>query len=137
MPDDSSFKSPNRVLIHELIHEALSGKLKAIAGYDEIIWKIRAGYLAILYGALAILLGTEGISKWESIAEDPARMRALLLLIVGFSASVFLVDLGYVRKKLKVVVAYDLLINFVISNSGNLDRSERNRYISAHRCRLG
>lgn len=126
MPNESTSKLPDRVLMNKLIHEELSGKLKAIAGYDEIIWKIRAGYLAILYGSLAILLGTEGITNWSSLAEDQARIRALLLLIIGFSTSAFLVDLGYLRKKVKVVVAYDLLIDYVISNSGNLDGINRN-----------
>ena len=39
----------------ELIRAELDGKLKAIAGYDEILWKIRAGYVGILYGSLAII----------------------------------------------------------------------------------
>jgi hypothetical protein len=44
----------------ELARSALKAKLNAIAGYDTILWKIRAGYLAVLYGSLGLILGTAG-----------------------------------------------------------------------------
>lgn len=44
----------------ELIRSALDGKPQATSGYDAILWKIRAGYVAILYGALGLLLNKDG-----------------------------------------------------------------------------
>jgi hypothetical protein len=94
----------------ELIRSALEAKLRAIGGYDDILWKIRAGYIAILYGALALLLGTQGISSFCAIVGDRNLSLSLLILIAGFSAAAVLVDLAYKRKKLKVIVSRDFLM---------------------------
>lgn len=55
-------KADGELTLENLIAAALETKLGAIGGYDAIIWKIRAGYVAILYGALTLLLGVGGAS---------------------------------------------------------------------------
>ena len=36
-----------------LIRSELEGKDKAIGAYDEMLWKIRTGYAAVLYGPVS------------------------------------------------------------------------------------
>jgi hypothetical protein len=101
----------------KLVTAELDGKLKAIAGYDEIIWKIRAGYLGILYGSLALILGTEGVDDLGATISEPTRMLTLVLLVAGFSLSAYIVDSTYLAKKLKVIAIRDLLVKLAIDNS--------------------
>jgi hypothetical protein len=102
----------------QLVASALEAKLNAIGGYDDILWKIRAGYLAVLYGALGLLVGTKDTQVLAAAVNSPLRwpplILALVLLIVGFSAAAFCVDFGYLRKKLKVIAARDALVRFVV-----------------------
>jgi len=52
--------SPNsEISVAESVRVSLEGKLQAIGGYDDILWKIRVGYPAVLYGVLSIALGKE------------------------------------------------------------------------------
>ena len=94
----------------ELIQAELEGKLKAIAGYDEILWKIRAGYVGILYGSLAIIIGTNGIQNLQTLIDEPSRILTLFLLVAGFSISSYIVDHTYLAKKIRVIVARNLLV---------------------------
>jgi hypothetical protein len=45
-----------------LVRAELEGKVRAVGDHDVILWKIRAGYLAILYGSLGLLLGTSAVA---------------------------------------------------------------------------
>ncbi len=46
-----SLKLGDTPVPEQLISSALDIRMTAINKYDEIIWKVRAGYLAILYTA--------------------------------------------------------------------------------------
>jgi hypothetical protein len=111
----------------ELVRQALDGKLQAIAGYDSILWKIRSGYLAILYASLALILGTARIPDLRALALDLPRSVAAVSLISGFSLAAFLVDFGYLRKKLKVIVARDALVHLALD--GDADSTEKIRFL--------
>jgi hypothetical protein len=111
-----SSSGPNSLIeVPELVRQALESKLQAIGGYDAILWKIRSGYLAVLYGSLALILGTSGVPNLHVLAADLARSVAAISLILGFSVAAFLVDFGYLRKKLKVIVARDELLRLALS----------------------
>jgi hypothetical protein len=89
--------------------------LAAINKYEEIIWKVRTGYLAILYAGLTFLVGNADISKVENLRKLPQDNTAsltILFLIVGFSLSAFMVDFSYLRKKMRVTVIRDLLMEY-------------------------
>jgi hypothetical protein len=107
-------RAENLSRIPEPIRQALKDKLQAIAGYDAILWKIRTGYLLVLYGALGLTLGTGGLGEVGDLANNPARSMTVLSLIWAFSVAAFLVDFGYIRKKLKVIVARDELVKLWI-----------------------
>src|SRR4030095_595911 len=97
--------SPNlsRLTPAQFVKSEMEDKLKAIAGYDDILWKIRAGYLAVVYGALGLLVGTKDSAVIADAVNSPSLWSpliiALVLLIFGFSAAAFFVDFGYLRKK--------------------------------------
>jgi hypothetical protein len=44
----------------ELILFELRGKNIAIGRYDTILWRIRSGYLIVVYGSLLLFSGKEG-----------------------------------------------------------------------------
>ena len=99
------------VKLNDLIWFELKGKNVALARYDSIIWKIRSGYLVILYGALSLLLSRGG---------DPhlPLESAMVLLIWGFSAFVFLVDCTFRIRQLHVVIALNELMKWAIARTG-------------------
>jgi hypothetical protein len=98
-----------------LVMAELEGKLKAIAGYDEILWKIRAGYVGILYGSLAIIIGTNGINNLNTLMDDERRLLTLFLLVAGFSFSSYIVDRTYLSKKIRVIVARNFLVKLLFN----------------------
>lgn len=115
MGDEPATGNGNGELTPEtLIGAALEAKLSAIGGYDQIIWKIRAGYVAILYGGLTLLLGVGGASGIAVITGDLVHAVSILILILGLSATSFIIDFSYVQKKLRVIVARDALIDIAL-----------------------
>jgi hypothetical protein len=67
-----------------------------------MLWKIRSGYVVVLYGALTIIGGTSGLIAMT----DPERNRLLLaavLLVCGFSLCGLVVDFFFLRAKFRVV----------------------------------
>lgn len=114
----------SRLTPAKLVEAKLEDKSKAIAGYDDILWKIRAGYLAVVYGALGLLVGAKESEIIVDVFKLPplwAPLIVALLLIFGFSIAAFFVDFGYLRKKLKVIAAKDALVRFTV------EREEINR----------
>jgi len=103
----------------ELVRSTLTEKLEAIKGYDPIIWKIRTGYVAVLYGGLTLLLGTGSMSM-ASILNDSMRSLVIVLLILGFSLSAGIIDGSYVSKKLREKATRDYLVKAAIDPSSAL-----------------
>lgn len=119
---------PNQAPVNEaelsrdsLILSGLQGKTKAIAGYDNILWKIRAGYVGILYGSLAIILGTGGIKDLQALVNETSLVLVVFLLLSGFSISAYIVDSTYLAKKLKVIVVRDLLVKLTLDTTAETD----------------
>jgi hypothetical protein len=56
---DSSSKTDTALTHTQVIKSGLDIKLSMINKYDEIIWKVRSGYLVILYGTLTLFIGKE------------------------------------------------------------------------------
>lgn len=96
--------------LNELIWFELRGKNVALARYDSIIWKIRSGYLVVLYGALSLLLGKGDNSV-------PVLDSAMVMLIWGFSAFVFIVDCIFRIRQLRVVIALNDLMKKAIART--------------------
>lgn len=110
MPE--SAETAKEDLLTTLLKAELSAKDAAIAGYNNIIWKIRAGYAAVLYGGLGLAVGEKGAFK--TAITEPTVVVMAALLVLGFSLVGFLLDRGYTRKKLRVVIAKDTLLDAVL-----------------------
>jgi hypothetical protein len=93
---------PSTLTSDELIRMELRGKFLAIERYDSMLWRIRSGYVVVLYGALTIVGGTSGLIVTPN--SDNNRMLAVaLLLIWGLSLSGLAVDYFFLRAKFRVV----------------------------------
>ncbi len=103
-------KLPNAFIPEERVNLALSSKIDAIYKHEEIIWKVRVGYLAILYTGLTFLLGQRNVLA-DLTTMDSAAWLIIFFLILGFSLSAFMVDLAYLRKRLRIIVIRDMLID--------------------------
>lgn len=112
--------SPEAILTAaELVRLGLAGKNEATGRYDAIIWRIRAGYVVILYGTIGVFLG-KGEVKPASMTLD------ILLLISGFSLLGYLMDLTYRVRQLRVVSARNRLSDLAVElvAGGALDYGE-------------
>ena len=94
-----------------LVDAELAGMGEAFSGYNDIIWKIRAGYGAVLYGVLAVAGATESdliesLSDWRLVA-------IVLALVIAFSVTAFVLDRHYAVKKARVIVARNRLVELL------------------------
>jgi hypothetical protein len=114
--DSADQVKTKRLTSEELIRFELQGKFRAVARYDSMLWKIRSGYAVVLYGALAIVGGTE--LNISSILGNSRFLVATILLIWGFSLCGFIIDVGFLISKLRVVIAsnelYDLALQIAL-----------------------
>jgi hypothetical protein len=95
---DVGYGETKPLTCEELVRGELLGKNKASERYDAILWKIRAGYVTVLYGTLTLLGEKAFDHPWAAFA-----------LILGFSASAFRIDYTFLRSKLRVVAAQNRL----------------------------
>ncbi len=103
----TSLNVPRSITLEELIWAELQGKDTAIERYDSILWKIRSGYVTILYGAIS-LLGS-AISLLDREIQSLSWL--VLALIWGFSICAFIIDYGFLKSKFQVVIAKDRLVS--------------------------
>jgi hypothetical protein len=71
----------SRLTPAKLVEAELEGKFKAIAGYDDILWKIRAGYLAVVYGRHEGQRSNCGSLQTSSLLGTPHRSTVVSLRI--------------------------------------------------------
>jgi len=97
------------ISIDSLVKNELDGKSLAISRYDNIIWKIRAGYASMLYGAIGVVstLVYKNILDFNSDVEY-----AIVVLVIGFSLFGAGMDFSFMTSKLRVIEYRDQLIEF-------------------------
>jgi len=100
------------ITIEELVRAQLQGKSKALERYDAILWKVRSGYILVLYGVLTIVAGKE--SKLPEVIGSGTTLEVLSYLAGGISVCALLIDLGFVLAKLRVVEARDRLSDLAL-----------------------
>jgi hypothetical protein len=106
--------SPNQseeLTSQQFIKSGLEDQVNAIVGYEGVIWKLRAGYLLVLNGVLALVLGRSDKALDICNQMTFSNLISVFSMIFGISFTFFFIDFVYVRKKLKFVVARELLIN--------------------------
>lgn len=79
-------------LLEKIVLGEIEGKNRVIHAYDGIVWKVRVGFLTLLFGGWAILL--KGIVE---TSEPPAGgytalASGLLLFSLGFSFGAWFID---------------------------------------------
>jgi hypothetical protein len=102
-----------KLTLHEFILFELRGKNVAIGRYDTILWRIRSGYLIVVYGSLLLLFGKEGVLT--GIADSPAVATAALGTVLFVSTALYLIDLGFRLRQLRVVAARDRLTDIAFA----------------------
>ena len=106
-------------LLEKLILGEIEGKNRAIHAYDGMVWKIRTGFLTLLFGGWAILL--KGIV--ESATKKPSDYQplawGLFLFSLGFALGAWYVDRTYVRRKFRVIAALGRLTDAIRACGGD------------------
>ncbi|WP_136082215.1 hypothetical protein [Pontiella desulfatans] len=100
--------------------EEVGGKNTAIHAYDGIIWKIRTGFLTLLFVGWSVLL--------KSIADDPGqpinRLGILCIAMLVFSLCLalgaWLVDINYLHRKYRVILALNSLTDKIKASPDDL-----------------
>lgn len=92
-------------VLERLILGEIEGKNGAIHAYDGMVWRIRSGFLTLLFGGWAIVL--KGIV--ESADKQPGEYQplawGLFLFSLGFALGARYVDRNCVRRKFRVIAA--------------------------------
>lgn len=92
--------------INELIRIELQGKHEATGRYDTIIWKIRAGYVAVVYGLIGFMVGKEmDLSKINL---------GLILFTLAISAIALILDLMFRICQIRVLKARNQLVDLSV-----------------------
>lgn len=95
-----------------LIQKALDGKDRAIAAYDEMLWKIRTGYAAVLYGVFTLVVSLGDKTKWPLSLETAGLVA--LTLITGFTICAAALDFSFLRSKFRVIQAKEELVDLAL-----------------------
>ena len=103
-----------KITIDSLINREIEGKSSAIGRYTEIIWRIRTGYAVFLYGSLGIIVG---LVSQKVILLNETTTWAIIVLIFGFSSFAALLDLSFIKAKLRVVNYRDKLLKLAFSRA--------------------
>jgi len=99
--------------LDELIRSQLDGKSKALARYDQILWRIRSGYVVVLYGLLTVLAGKD--FQLTGFIGTTTAIGTAFWLSVGMSACALLIDLRFLGSKLLVIDARDRLTDVALA----------------------
>lgn len=101
MPEPSFFQ--------QVILDEMTGKNNAIHAYDRIVWIIRSGYITLVFGGWGLLVKglIENNIQPCTVTEYIA---FFLVMTAGLAIGGYLIDLNYLRRKFKVIAAYDKLM---------------------------
>jgi hypothetical protein len=112
--------APPKLTCDELIRTEMQGKFLAIERYDSMLWKIRTGYIVVLYGALTIIGGTSELVA-TSGSGNIRTLVLLLVLIWGFSLCGLVSDFRFLQAKFRVVddsnELHDLALNLALDKT--------------------
>jgi len=123
MKDDAT-PQHGEFTVEELIRSQLQGKSRALERYDDILWKIRAGYVAGLYGLLTILSGKE--FELSDLIGTLDKIEVLFYTAIGFSLCALSIDMGFLVAKLRVVQARNTLSELALDLAATRPRTATN-----------
>jgi hypothetical protein len=89
-------------IIYQLLFKELEGKNRAIHAYDSILWKVRTGFLTLIFAGFGIILS--GLIKdGVDISKAQQYLFAMLLVSSGLSISAIIIDVNYLNRKFRVI----------------------------------
>ena len=100
MPEiESNSKNP---IFYQLLFNELEGKNRAIHAYDSILWKVRTGFLTLIFAGFGIILS--GLIKdGVDISRAQQYLFVMLLVSSGLSISAIIIDINYLNRKFRVI----------------------------------
>jgi len=109
-------------LMEKLVLAEIQGKNQAIHAYEDIVWKIRGGFLTLLFGGWSILLTGLSQAK-EGVAVDYQPLAwGLFLFSVGLAFGARYLDRSYIRRKFRVITALNRLIDEARLSAGDYQK---------------
>jgi hypothetical protein len=99
----------DKLTARELIRLELQGKAVATGRYDNILLRIRGGYILTLYGSLLLFVGRG--NELSVIVSKPGLALASFLTIFILSTVLAIIDVSFRIRQLRVVTAYDRLMD--------------------------
>jgi hypothetical protein len=109
----------------EIIKKEIDGKIQAIHEYDNMLWKLRIGFLTLFFAGWGLLLNSLTGSKPGPGNELLIALNTILLVMASITLVIciggFLIDLNYVRRKYRVIHALDLLYDRIFSSEKHKD----------------
>lgn len=99
--------SAGRITKDQLILAQLKGKHEAIGRHDAILWRVRSGYVAVLYGSLLLFAGKEG--GLVPLLEKLVLVWTAITTALVSNSILACMDVGFRFRQPKVVAAYDRL----------------------------
>ena len=106
-------------VFEKIVLGEIEGKNRAIHAYDGIVWKIRSGFLTLLFGGWSILLTGIVQTKDKSPVDYQPLAWGLFLFSLGFAFGARYVDRSYIRRKFRVILALDRLMDEIGSCAGD------------------
>lgn len=101
-------------LFEQIILGEIGGKNSAIHAYDQMIWKIRSGFLAIFFGGWGIIL--KGMIDKEILLNSVYPYILMMIAVsTGIAFGGFIIDRNYVQRKFRVINALNRLME-VLTN---------------------
>lgn len=121
--------SAGRITKDQLILAQLKGKHEAIGRYDTILWRVRSGYVVVLYGSLLLFTGKEG--GLVPLLEKPVLVWTAITTAFVLSSILACMDVGFRLRQLKVVAAYNRLsdLAFALAAGGEARDDETRRLL--------
>ena len=89
-------------MLEKIILGEIEGKNKAVHAYDSIVWKIRTGFLTLLFAGLGIILSGL-IQKGSDFANAKPFVLIMFLIATGIAIPGVIIDLNYIRRKFRVI----------------------------------
>lgn len=115
--------------IEKVVMNEVSGKYAAIHAYDGMIWKVRVGFLTVVFAGWSLVVKT-AIEKHA----DFAVIAPFIFILSGFSIALalggYMIDRNYAKRKFRVIVALNELFQFITTvNFGNMASETSSRLL--------
>jgi hypothetical protein len=106
-------KNTDIEFLKNLIANEIGGKMNAIHAYDKMMWKVRSGFLTLIFAGWGIII--------KSIIEAKTEMKTVLPYIFIFSTlsialaiAGYKIDMNYAKRKFRIITSVNHLIPLIV-----------------------